>query len=132
MLGAMAHDSRLKKWGVVAFWSIGILIIVLPWPLIAWERAQRSASAPAVLVEVWPQRSGNFTVGEFSFTVDDEVYRDEDAGPTLTRGERDWTSDELEGMHVCYDPERPGEDFALAPPQYRCGDPNILTSDGGW
>jgi len=32
----------------------------------------------------------------------------------------------------CVDPDRPGEDFALTPPHYQCGDPDIITSDGGW
>lgn len=50
----------------------------------------------------------------------------------LQGGERTWNSEDLEGMHVCYDPDRPGEDFALTPPHYQCGDPDIFTSDGGW
>jgi hypothetical protein len=93
----------------------------------------RSASAsPAVLEEVYPQGNGRFTVGAFSFSVDGTVYRGEDAGPRAHRGNRTWSADELEGMHVCYDPARPGDDFALAPARYRCGDPDFITTDGGW
>jgi len=108
-----------------------VFIIAIPWPLIAWGRAERSASAPAVLEEVFPQGNGRSTVGTFSFSVEGQAYRGEDTGPIARRGSRTWSRSELEGMHVCYHPARPGEDFALAPARYRCGDPDIITSDGG-
>lgn len=128
----MGEQSRLKKVGRWVFWTIMVVIAVAPWPYIAWGRATRSASAPAVLEEVFAQGSDRFSVGAYSFAVDGRVYRDEDAGASVRRGERTWSRGDLAGMHVCYDPERPGEDFALTPPHYRCGDPNIFTSDGGW
>ena len=110
-----------------------VFLAVAPWPLISWGRAQRSASAPAILEEVWEQPNGRFTIGTYSFTVDGDVYRDWDTSdPRPRRGERTWSADELKGMHVCYHPERPGEDFALTPARYRCGDPDIITTDGGW
>lgn len=87
----------------------------------------------AVIEEVFPQGNGRSMVGAFSFTVDGQVYRGQDEeSPTAGRGDRTWSGDELQGMRVCYDPERPGEDFALAPARYRCGDPEIITTDGGW
>lgn len=96
-------------------------------------RAQRSSSAPAVLEQVWRQPNGRVTIGAFSFTVDGHVYRgQDDRTRTPRRGSRTWRPDEIKGMQVCYDPERPGEDFALTPPRYRCGDPDIVTTDGGW
>lgn len=129
----MTDDSRFKIWARRAGWALMVVAVVIPWPLIAQGRAQRSASAPAVLEQVWEQSNGRFTVGAFSFTVDGQVYRGQDEEPgTPTRGDRTWSSDELVGMHVCYDPARPGEDFALAPARYRCGDFDFITTDGGW
>ncbi len=128
-----ADGSRIKIWARRAGYAVLLAALVLPWVLIAQGRAQRSASAPAVLEQVWEQSNGRFTIGAFSFTVDGQVYRGQDEDPgTPTRGSRTWSSDELVGMHVCYDPERPGEEFALAPARYRCGDPDIITTDGGW
>jgi hypothetical protein len=115
------------------FWGVIILVVVLPWPAIAWGRAQRSASAPAAIEEVRQQSNGRVTIGMFSFTVGGRVYRDQDVRTTVPgRGDRTWSPSELEGMHVCYDPEHPGEDFALAPARYRCGEPDFITTDGGW
>ena len=128
----MAETSWLTTWARRIGYAVMGVIAVAPWPLIAWGRAERSASAPAVLEELFPQGNGRFTIGAYSFSVDGRTYRDDDAGPTARRGERTWSRDDLDGMHVCYDPDRPGEDFALSPPHYRCGDPNIFTSDGGW
>ena len=128
----MADDSRLSTWLRWLGYGAGVFFIVFIFAAISWGRAQRTASAPAVLEEVYPQGNGRFTVGAFSFSVDGRTYRDEDASPIASRGERTWSPDDLEGMHVCYDPDRPGEDFALTPPHYRCGDPDIITSDGGW
>ena len=129
----MAPNSRFRIWRGRAVWALVIMVVVLPWPLIAWGRAVRSASVPAVLAEGWRQSNGRFTIGAFSFVVDGQVYRGQDERTrTPGRGSRTWGSDELEGMHVCYDPNRPGEDFALTPPLYQCGDPDIFTSDGGW
>jgi hypothetical protein len=123
----------LKTWARwIGYTALGLLL-VLPWVAIALGRAERSASAPAVLEQVWPLSNGRFTIGAFSFTVDGQVYRgqdEEDATPT--RGSRTWSEDEIVGMHVCYDPERPGEEFAIAPARYRCGNPEIFTTDGGW
>jgi hypothetical protein len=129
---AAVHDSWLKTWGRRAGYALLTLAVLLPWPLIAWGRAVRSVSAPAVLEEVWPQGNGRFTVGAFWFSVDGSVYHGEDAGRRAHRGSRTWSPEELEGMHVCYDPARPDEDFALTPARYRCGDPDIITTDGGW
>ena len=120
-------------WARRVFWALLILFAVLPWPLISWGRAQRSASAPAVIEDVWPQSNGRVMVRSFSFVVDGRVYRGEDERtPSPRRGSRIWDRDELPGMHVCYDPARPGEEFALTPARYRCGDPDIITTDGGW
>jgi hypothetical protein len=130
--GAMADHPRWKVWGRWIGYALLALIAVAPWPLIAWGRAERSASAPAVLEDVYRQGNGRFTIGAYSFSVDGRTYRDQDAGPRAGRGERTWGSDDLAGMHVCYHPDRPGEDFALTPPHYQCGDPDIITSDGGW
>lgn len=72
-------------------------------------------------------------VGAFSFTVDGQVYRGQDEeSPRAGRGDRTWSRDELQGMYVCYEAARPSEHFALAPAQYRCGNPEIFTTDGGW
>lgn len=61
------------------------------------------------------------------------MYRGEDElDPIPQRGSRTWSPAELGGMHVCYDPARPGEEFALAPARYRCGDFDMITTDGGW
>jgi hypothetical protein len=131
--GAMARDLRFKIWARRAGYALLILAVVMPWPLIAWGRAQRSSSAPAVLEEVWPQSNGRFTIGAFSFTVDGQIYRGLDERTrTPHRGSRTWSLDELDGMHVCYKAERPREDFALTPARYHCGDPDIITTDGGW
>ena len=128
----MPKDSRFRAWLRWLGYGAMVFFIVFVFAAISWGRAQRTASAPAVLEEVYRQGNGRFTVGAYSFSVDGRTYRDEDAGPTATRGERTWSSDDLEGMHVCYDPDRPDEDFALTPPNYQCGDPDIITSDGGW
>jgi hypothetical protein len=128
----MADRAGPKPWGRWIFYTVMVVLAVAPWPYIAWGRATRSASAPAVLEEVFEHRNGRYTVGAYSFSVDGRSYRDEDAGPTAGRGERTWSREDLDRLHVCYDPERPGEDFALTPPHYRCGDANIFTSDGGW
>jgi hypothetical protein len=96
-------SPRFRVWASRVFWGALVLIIVIPWPAIAWGRAQRSASAPVVVEQVWRQPNGRVTIGAFSFTVDGRSY-----------------------------PARPGEDFALAPARYRCGDPDFLTTDGGW
>jgi hypothetical protein len=126
-------SPRFRVWASRVFWGAIVLIIVIPWPAIAWGRAQRSASAPAVVEEVWQQPNGRVTIGAFSFTVDGRSYRGQDERMrTPTRGSRTWGPSEVEGMHVCYNPTRPGEDFALAPARYRCGDPDFLTTDGGW
>jgi hypothetical protein len=124
--------TRLKTAGRRLFWAAMILVIVLPWPIISAGRSQRSASAPAHLDEVWPQANGRYTIGAFSFSVDGRLYRGRDADPRPSRGDRTWSQDELAGMHVCYDPAQPGAEFALAPARYRCGDPDIITTDGGW
>lgn len=128
----MPKDWRFRAWLRWLGYGAMVFFIVFVFAAISWGRGQRTASAPAVLEEVYRQGNGRFTVGAYSFSVDGRSYRDEDAGPTATRGERTWNSDDLEGMHVCYDPDRPGEDFALTPPHYQCGDPDIFTSDGGW
>jgi hypothetical protein len=129
----MAHGSRFKIWGRRAGYALLILAVLVPWSLIAWGRAQRSSSAPAVLGEVWRQSNGRVTIGAFSFSVGGHVYRgQDDRTRTPRRGSRTWSPDELEGMHVCYDPARPGEDFALTPARYRCGDFDFITTDGGW
>lgn len=129
----MAHGSRFRVWGRRAGYAVLILAVLMPWPLIAWGRAQRSSSAPALHEEVWLQPNGRVTIGAFSFTVDGHVYRGQDERTrTPRRGSRTWSPDELEGMHVCYDPACPGEDFALTPARYSCGDPDIITTDGGW
>src|SRR6187402_784503 len=126
----MSEDCGFKIWGRRAGYVFLALLIVAPFVAISWGRAQRSASAPAVIEEVFPQGNGRAMVGTFSFTVDGQVYRDQDEdSPTAGRGDRTWSRDELQGMQVCYDPERPGEDFALAPARYRCGDPDIITTD---
>lgn len=130
---AAAPDARFKIWGRRIGYAFLVVVLVLPWAAIAWGRAQRSASAPAVLEQIWPQPNGRVTVGAFSFSVDGQVYRGQDEEqPRPRRGSRTWSPDELEGMQVCYDPARPGEEFALAPARYRCGDPDIITTDGGW
>ena len=127
------HDSSLKIWGRRVGYTFLTLAIVMPFAAIAWGRGQRSSSAPAVLEEVWPQGNGRFVVGAFSFTVDGAVYLGEDVRTrTAHRGNRTWSPNELEGMHVCYVAAHPGEDFALTPARYRCGDPDIITTDGGW
>jgi hypothetical protein len=127
------HDSGFKIWGRRAGYALLTLAVLMPWPLIAWGRAQRSSSAPAVLEEVWLQPNGRITIGAFSFSVDGRVYRGQDERTrTPRRGSRTWSADELEGMHVCFDSARPGEDFALTPARYRCGDPDFITTDGGW
>ena len=129
----MAEESAFKVWGRRAGYTLLALAVVFPFAAIAWGRAQRSASAPAVLEEVWPQGNGRAVVGAFSFSVDGHVYRGQDERTrTPHRGSRTWSPDELEGMHVCYDPVRPNGDFALTPARYRCGDPDIITTDGGW
>ncbi len=129
----MAEDSPFKVWSRRAGYALLFFVALAPWPLIAWGRAERSSSAPAVLEEVWQQSNDRVTVGAFSFEVDGHVYRGEDElDATPSRGSRTWSPDELEGMHVCYDPTQPGVEFALAPARYRCGDPNIFTTDGGW
>ncbi len=139
----MAHDSGFKvwgrrvryalSWGRRAGYALLILVIVVAPATISWGRAQRSSSALAVLEEVWSQPNGRVTIGTFSFTVDGQVYRGQDERTrTPRRGSRTWRPNELEGMHVCYDSARPGEDFALTPARYRCGDPDIVTTDGGW
>ncbi len=94
----------------------------------------RAALAPAGGDQAgWEQGNGRVTVGAFSFTVDGHVYMGQDElTPKARRGSRTWSRDELPGMQVCFDPARPGEEFALAPARYRCGNPEILTSDGGW
>jgi hypothetical protein len=131
--GSELPASRLKIWGRRAGFALLILVAVIPWPVIAWGRAQRSSSAPAVLEQIWRQPNGRVTIGAFSFTVDGRVYRGQDERTrTPRRGSRTWRPGEIQGMQVCYDPERPGEDFALAPARYRCGDPDIVTTDGGW
>jgi hypothetical protein len=130
---AAVRVPTFKTWGRRAFYALLILVVVVPWPLIAWGRAQRSASAPVVLEEVWQQPNGRVTIGAFSFVVDGQVFGGHDERTrTPRRGSRTWSPGELEGMHVCYDPARPGEDFALTPARYRCGDPDIITTDGGW
>ncbi len=130
---AAVPNPWFKIWGRRAGYALLTLALVMPWAVIAWGRAQRSSSAPAVLEDVWPQSNGRFTIGAFSFTVDGHVYRGLDERTrTPHRGSRTWSPDEARGMHVCYDPARPGEEFALAPARYRCGDPDIITTDGGW
>jgi hypothetical protein len=127
-----AADSGLKTWGRRAAYALLVLVVVVPWPLISYGRAQRSSSAPAVLEQVWSQPNGRVTIGAFSFTANGHLYRGQDERtPTPVRGSRTWSPDDLEGMHVCYDPAQPG-DFALAPARYRCGDPDIISTDGGW
>jgi len=130
----MAHGAPRKVWPRFIGYALLVIVgVVLPFSAIAWGRAQRSASAPAVIEQVWDQGNGRATVGAFSFVVGGQTYRGQDQRtPTARRGSRTWSRDELVGMQVCYDPERPGEDFALAPARYRCGNPEILTSDGGW
>ena len=128
-----ARDSRFKIWSRRAGYALVTLAILMPWAVIAWGRAQRSSSAPAVLEEVWPQPNARVTIGAFSFSVNGHVYRGQDERrPTPARGSRTWSRDEAQGMHVCYEPARPGEEFALAPARYRCGDADIFTTDGGW
>jgi len=130
----MAYRAPSKTWPRVIGYALLVIVgIVLPFAAIAWGRAQRSASAPAVIEQVWDQGNGRVTVGAFSFTVSGRVYRgqDEDTS-TAHRGSRTWIADELVGMHVCYNPKRPNEDFALTPARYRCGNPQIFTTDGGW
>ena len=131
---AMAADAPSRIWPRIVGWALLVILgIVLPFGAIAWGRAQRSASTPAVIEQVWDQGNGRVTVGAFSFTVDGRGYRGQDEDtPTARRGSRTWSRDELVGMQVCFDPEHPGEDFALAPARYRCGNPEVLTSDGGW
>ena len=127
------RTATLRRWGRRVVAVLLIAVVVLPWPLISWGRAQRSGSAPAVLEVVWQHPGGRYTIGAYSFMVDDHVYRGQDQRTSnLSRGVRTWTADDLPGMHVCYDPTRPGEEFALTPPRYRCGDPDIITTDGGW
>jgi hypothetical protein len=124
---------RLKTWGRRAFLAALLVFAELPWPVISWGRIQRSASAAAVLEIVWQHQGGRFTVGAYSFEVGNQVFHGEDERtPTLRRGTRTWSRDELVGMHVCYEPARPGVEFALTPARYRCGDPDIITTDGGW
>ena len=131
--GSDLRDSWLKIWGRRAGYAVLTLVALMPWPLIAWGRAQRSSSAPAALEEVWLQPNGRVTIGAFSFTVDEHAYSGQDERTrTPQRGSRTWGRDELQGMHVCYDPARPGEEFALTPARYHCGDPDIVTTDGGW
>ena len=109
-----------------------ILVVVVP-ASISSDRAKRSASAPAVLEQVWVQSNGRAVIGRFSFAVDGVTYRGRDVDqPYPTKGDRTWSTSETIGMHVCYDPARPGEEFALTPARYRCGDPDIITTDGGW
>jgi hypothetical protein len=127
------ESSRRMTWPRVVGYTLLVLLIVFPFAAIAWGRAQRSASAPAVIDQVWDQGNGRAMVGAFSFTVDGHIYRGQDEdSPTAGRGDRTWSPDELVGMQVCYDPERPGDDFALAQARYRCGNPEIFTTDGGW
>jgi len=130
----MAAEAPRRIWPRVVGYTLLVFVgIVLPFGAIAWGRAQRSASAPAVIEQVWDQGNGRAMVGAFSFTVDGHIYRGEDEeSPNAGRGDRTWSPDELAGMQVCYDPDRPGEDFALAPARYRCGNPEIFTTDGGW
>jgi hypothetical protein len=129
----MAAEEPRKIWLRVIGYALMVIFIVLAFGAIAWGRAQRSASAPAVIEQVWDQGNGRVTVGFYSFTVAGHVYREQDEDtPTAHRGSRTWSPDELVGMQVCYDPERPGEDFELAPARYRCGNPEIFTTDGGW
>jgi hypothetical protein len=130
----MAAEAPRRIWPRVAGYTLLVLVgIVLPFGAVAWGRAHRSASAPAVIEQVWDQGNGRAMVGAFSFTVDGRTYRGEDEeSPNARRGDRTWSPDELVGMKVCYDPERPSEDFALAPARYRCGDAEIFTTDGGW
>jgi hypothetical protein len=131
--GSDLRDSSFKIWGRRAGYALLTLVVVIPWPVIAWGRAQRSSPAPAVLEQVWQQPNGRVTIGAFSFTVEGHVYRGQDErSRTPRRGSRTWSPDEIEGMQVCYDPGRPGEEFALTPARYRCGDPDIVTTDGGW
>jgi hypothetical protein len=125
--------STFKKWASRVGYTVLILIGILPWPIIALGRAERSASAPAVLDDVREYADGRFIVRAYSFTVDGHEHHGLDVrGTRPRRGDRTWTADELEGMHVCYDPDRPGEEHALAPARYRCGDAEIFTTDGGW
>jgi hypothetical protein len=127
-----AADSGRKTWGRRAAYALLILVAIVPWPLISYGRTQRSSSAPAVLEQVWSQPNGRVTIGAFSFTANGHLYRGQDERTrTPVRGSRTWSPDDLEGMHVCYDPAHPDE-FALAPSRYRCGDPGFLSSDGGW
>jgi len=129
----MAQESRFKVWLRWVGYALLALAIVGPFALISWGRGQRSASAPAVIEEVFPQSNGRVMVGAFSFTVNAQVYRGQDEdSPRAGRGDRTWSRDEVQGMHVCYEPARPSENFALAPARYRCGDPEIFTTDGGW
>jgi hypothetical protein len=129
----MAEDSQFKVWGRRASWTLVTVAVFMPFAFISWGRAQRSASAPAVLEEVWSQSNGRVTIGAFSFAVDGHLFRGQDEEARRpSRGSRTWSPGELEGMHVCYHPARPGEDFALTPARYRCGDPDIITTDGGW
>ena len=98
----MAHGATRKIWPRVIYALLVIVGIVLPFAAIAWGRAQRSASAPAVIEEVWDQGNGRVTVGAFSFTVDGHVYRGQDEDtPRARRGSRSFGADELVGMHVC-------------------------------
>ena len=123
----------VRKLGRLVVAVLVIAFVVLPWPLISWGRAQRSGSAPAVLEVVWQHPGGRYTIGAYSFTVDNHTYRGEDQRTSnVRRGTRTWAAADLSGMHVCYDPSRPGEEFALTPARYRCGDPDIITTDGGW
>jgi len=129
----MAAETRVRIWPRIVGYALLGILIVLPFAAIAYGRAQRSASAPAVIEQVWDQGNGRVTVGAFSFVVDGHVYRGQDEDtPTAHRGSRTWSPDELVGMQICYDPERHSDDFALAPARYRCGNPEILTTDGGW
>ena len=74
----MAEESPFKVWGRRAGYALLALLIVLPFAAISWERSQRSASARAVIEEMFPQGNGRVMVGTFSFTVDGRVYRDQD------------------------------------------------------
>lgn len=74
-----------KVWGRRAGYAVLVVVLVLPWAAIAWGRAQRSDSAPAILEQIWRQPNGRVTVGAFSFTVDGEVYRGQDGDQPTPR-----------------------------------------------
>ncbi len=127
---------RRRAWTFLAserpYILMGLLLCLVPFWAISGDRAQRSASAPAVLEQVRHLSNGRAFVGDFSFSVDGVTYRGQDVrGPNLGKG-RTWDATEIATMHVCYDPARPGTEFALTPGHYRCGDPDFWTTDGGW